>query len=86
MLPAGTAGLGGQTTARALPPKHERHRPETTLLYQIADRHYSDFLAQLTVQGRSLSDYAQQEFTDFLKCGLLERGFLRVRCESESIP
>ena len=82
MLPAGTAGLGGRVSARAFALRHERHRPETTLLYQIVDQHYPEFLAQLTAEGRSLPDYVQREFTDFLKCGWLEHGFLRVRCES----
>ena len=75
MLPAGTAGLGGQQPVRAIAPRYQRHRPETTLLYQIVDEHYPDFLAQLTAQGRSLPDYVRQEFTDFLKCGLLEYGW-----------
>lgn len=33
------------------------------------------------MEGRSLPDYVQQEFDAFLKCGRLEEGFLRVRCE-----
>ena len=82
MLPAGTAGLGGRKSARAFAPRHERHRPEQTLLYQIVDKYYPEFLAQLAAEDRSLPDYVQREFTDFLKCGLLEHGFLRVRCES----
>jgi hypothetical protein len=63
-------------------PDRQRHRPETTLLYQIVEKHYPGFLALLAAQGRSMPDYVQREFTDFLKCGLLEHGFLRVRCES----
>jgi len=39
-------------------------------------------LAQLAAEDRFLPDYVQQEFTDYLKCGRLEHGFLRVRCES----
>jgi len=33
-------------------------------------------------QGRSLPDYVQREFEDYLKCGRLEHGFLRVRCDT----
>jgi hypothetical protein len=32
--------------------------------------------------GRPLPDYVQEEFDAYLKCGRLEEGFLRVRCES----
>ena len=67
MLQAGTAGLGSRVSTRAFASRHERHRPEQTLLYQIVDQHYPVFLAQLAVEGRSLPDYVQREFTDFLK-------------------
>ncbi len=30
---------------------------------------------------RPLPDFVQQEFEAYLKCGRLEEGFLRVRCE-----
>jgi len=62
--------------------KYERHRPEQTLLYQIIKRHYPAFQSPMAMQGRPLPRYIQQEFEDYLKCGLLEHGFLRVRCES----
>jgi len=32
--------------------------------------------------GRYLPDYVAREFEAYLKCGRLEHGFLRVRCES----
>ena len=31
--------------------------------------------------GRSLAHYVQREFDNFLKCGILEHGFLRDRCQ-----
>jgi hypothetical protein len=62
--------------------RYQRHRPEQTLLYQIVDRHYPDFKAHLAAQGRALPGYVQREFDDYLKCGRLEYGFMRVRCES----
>jgi len=65
----------------ATAPRYERHRPEQTLLYQLAGTHYPEFCAQLDAQGRRLPAYVRQEFEDFLRCGRLEHGFLRVRCE-----
>lgn len=65
----------------ATTPRYERHRPEQTLLYQLVETHYPDFCAQLDAQGRRLPAYVRQEFEDFLRCGRLEHGFLRVRCE-----
>jgi ribosomal protein S27E len=60
---------------------YERHRPEQTLLYQIIEQHYPDFLSAMEAQGRPLPGYVQNEFDAFLQCGRLEQGFLRLRCE-----
>lgn len=59
-----------------------RHRPEHTLLYRIVQQHYPAFLAHLAEGGTGLPAFVQREFEDFLQCGRLEHGFLRVRCES----
>lgn len=61
---------------------YQRHRPEQTLLYRIIERHYPVFTAHLAEQGRELPRYVQREFEDYLKCGRLEHGFLRVRCDT----
>ena len=66
-------------------PNYERHQPEQGLLYQIIEKHYPVFKASLEAQGKSMPFYVQQEFDDFLKCGRLEHGFLRVRCEDCSL-
>jgi ribosomal protein S27E len=47
---------------------------------QIIDDNYADFLARFEAEGRSLSRFLRREFEDYLKCGRLEHGFLRVRC------
>jgi hypothetical protein len=59
-----------------------RHRPERTLLYQLIEKYYPVFEAQYAVEDRVLPDYVWQEFEDYLKCGRLEHGFLRVRCDT----
>lgn len=60
---------------------YTRLRPEQTLLYQIVEHYYPAFSALRAAQDRALPAYVQREFEDFLKCGRLEHGFLRVRCE-----
>jgi hypothetical protein len=32
-------------------------------------------------QGKESPGYVQREFEEFLKCGRLEHGFFRLRCE-----
>ena len=60
---------------------YQRHRPEQTLLYQIIEQHYPAFTAHLAARGSVLPGYVQRAFEAYLKCGRLEHGFLRVRCE-----
>ncbi len=62
--------------------RYQRHRPEQSLLYQVIEQHYPVFSTHLAEQGRGLPEYVQREFEDYLKCGRLEGGFLRVRCDT----
>ena len=59
---------------------YARHRPEQTLLYQIVGARYPALLAELAARDSALAVYVQREFEDYLTCGRLEHGFLRVRC------
>ena len=59
-----------------------RSKPETTLLYQIVREYWPEFQAELASHGMALPAYVEKEFDEYLKCGRLEHGFLRVRCES----
>ncbi len=59
-----------------------RHRPETTLLYQVVQEYRPEFQAELASHGKCLPAYLTKEFDEYLKCGRFEHGFLRVRCET----
>lgn len=61
--------------------EYTRHRPEQTLLYKLVERYYPEFESLMTAQGKPLPSYIRSEFNDFLQCGRLEHGFLRVRCD-----
>jgi hypothetical protein len=63
------------------PPGYARHRPEATLLYRLVEQHYPAFRELRAETGRSLPGHVQEEFAAYLKCGGLEEGCLRVRCE-----
>lgn len=62
--------------------RHECHRPEQTLLYQLVEQHYPLLLSTLGEQEQSLPKYVRQEFEEYLKFGRLEHGFLRLRCDA----
>jgi hypothetical protein len=61
---------------------YERHRPEQTLLYQLVERYYPELVVLLSEQGKPLPKYVLREFDGYLKCGRLEHGFLRLRCDT----
>ena len=61
---------------------YDRHQPEQTLLYQIVEAHYPALVEHLGQLGKSLPDHVRREFDAYLKCGRLEHGFLRVRCDT----
>jgi ribosomal protein S27E len=60
--------------------KYKRHLPETTLLYKLVERYSSDFTSSLAEQDKYLPKYVEREFEEFLCCGRLEYGFLRMVC------
>jgi len=76
-----TWGAGREAVLGAETRRYERRCPEQTLLYQLVDEHYPAFVAELAAQGREVPAYVAREFEEYLKCGRLEHGFLRVRCE-----
>jgi ribosomal protein S27E len=64
------------------PPGYSRHRPEATLLYQLVAEHYPRFRVRRVAEARALPRYVEDEFDAYLRCGLLEHGFLRVKCDA----
>jgi len=63
-------------------PGYYRHQPEQTELYSVIAKHYPRFVDEIERSGGYLPKFIRQEFEDYLKCGLLEHGFLRVKCDS----
>ncbi len=43
---------------------------------------WPQFQTELASQGKFLPAFITKEFEEYLKCGRLEHGFLRVRCET----
>ena len=61
--------------------RYKCHQPELTLLYQIIETYYPEFFTYMKSQGKTLPTHIKKEFDAYLKCGRLEHGFIRVRCE-----
>jgi hypothetical protein len=58
--------------------------PSSTVLYHVIAEHLETFLASLAddPEATGLPVYVQQEFYDYLRCGILAHGFLRLGCDT----
>jgi hypothetical protein len=53
------------------------------VLHRVVREHFETFRAEIAARtdGGGLPRFVEREFRDFLTCGVLARGFARVRCE-----
>lgn len=59
--------------------RYERHRPEETVLYRTVEAHWPAFRERAEEAG-GLPRFVVREVEEYLRCGLLEHGFVRVGC------
>src|SRR6266498_4124540 len=62
---------------------YRRREPEKTLLHQVVRERLEPFLAaarERSAHGRGLPTFVERELRAYLDCGILARGFARVRC------
>jgi hypothetical protein len=59
---------------------YKRHKPEETDLCKIIEQNLPIFQSHLSNTDISLPGFGHEEFRSYLRCGLLEYGFLRVKC------
>jgi hypothetical protein len=58
--------------------------PSQTVLYHVIAEHLETFLASLGDDSETtgLAAYVEREFYDYLRCGILAHGFLRLGCDT----
>src|SRR5215510_14362195 len=68
----------------ASPPAYVPRDPSQTVLYHAVADHLETFLASLAgdPDTRGLPAYVQRELYDYLQCGILAHGFLRLGCDT----
>jgi hypothetical protein len=60
---------------------YRRHEPEKSVLHSIIREHLETFLAQARrLHGDGCPRFIEREFRRYVECGLLCRGFARIRC------
>jgi hypothetical protein len=74
-----------QTSSAAPNPfNYRRHEPEKTLLYQVVAREWETWHAerQADTSRSPLPQYVAHEMDAYLRCGILDHGFLILSCEA----
>src|SRR4030095_8539251 len=58
--------------------------PSGTVLYHVVAEHLETFLASLAddPEDTGIPAYVEREFYDYLRCGILAHGFLRLGCDT----
>jgi hypothetical protein len=55
---------------------YERHRPENSVLYQTIARSWPRISQEYAIAGEKILPHVETEFDRYLKCGLLEHGWI----------
>jgi hypothetical protein len=63
---------------------YEPRDPSRTVLYTVIADHLETFLASCEADpdAKGLPTYVQREFYDYVQCGILAHGFLRLGCDT----
>ena len=69
------------SVADITPQVYQSRRPERTVPYQLIQQHAKSWLAQAEAKGDSIPRYIEKGFSRFMDCGILAKGFERVRCD-----
>ena len=66
------------------PSSYVPHDPSHTVLYNVVADHLETFLASLEAdpEATGLPAYVERESYDYLQCGILAHGFLRLGCDT----
>ena len=67
---------------KPLQSKYARRDPRLTPCYKIFQEELQTFLTEREAENRPVPDFVKREFDAYLKCGILEYGFLRLHCDS----
>ena len=70
--------MGQSATARQY--TYRRRQPEATVLYKTLAANVETFLADREAEGRPVPERVAKELRDYLTCGVIQYGFVRVVC------
>ncbi len=59
---------------------YQRRMPEQTLLYRVLAGNLETFLDRCRTEEYELPRYVEKELREYLTCGVLGHGFVRLKC------
>ena len=62
--------------------EYQPRRPEESVLYRVVAENLEFFLSRQQERERVVPRFVENDLRDFLDCGILERGFIRVHCDA----
>ena len=79
-LPVSTRQLSFAESLKSYPTRN----PSETILYKVVQENLETFLqmTEMDPNRRGFPEYVRQEFQEYLQCGILANGFLRLQCTS----
>ena len=68
----------------ASPPAYVPRDPSQTVIYRVVADHLETFLVSLDAapDAKGLPAYVERELYDYLQCGILAHGFVRLGCDT----
>ena len=76
-----TAFSDGSAALKLKPQVYRSRSPENGPVFKLIQNNWLRFNESLKERGRQPAFYVVREVDEFLGCGILARGFLRVKCE-----
>ena len=79
-LPVSTRQLSFADSLNSYPTRN----PSETILYKVVQENVETFIqmAETDPNRKGLPEYVKREFYEYLRCGILANGFLRLQCTS----
>jgi hypothetical protein len=79
-LPVSSRQLSFAESLQSYPTRN----PSQTILYKVVQENLETFLrmAEADPNRKALPEYVKREFFEYLRCGILANGFLRLQCTS----
>ena len=82
LLITGMKAQAAHATVIDQPFSYKRRSPEESVLYKVLAENLETFIEQREMEGSSLPAYIKKELREYLRCGIIQYGFVRCMCRA----